>query len=264
VKIGNDSVSVGEIARLSGVTVRTLHHYDRIGLLRPSARSVAGYRGYDQDDLARLQRILAYRELGFSLEDVRRLLDDPDGDPVARLREQQGLVRERMERLAQVAAVLERTLAAHGLGIRLTVEEMLDVFADHDPAQYADEVRERWGETEAYAESTRRSATYTTEDWRRISADQEAVERRLAAAMAAGLPAGSTEAMDAAEAHRRHVDRAFYPVDAQMHVALAQMYVADVRFTQHYEDVAEGLARYVHEAIVANAARRTENGRIPD
>jgi MerR family transcriptional regulator, thiopeptide resistance regulator len=256
VRIGDDSVSVGEVARLSGVTVRTLHHYDRIGLLRPSDRSAAGYRGYDQDDLARLQRILAYRELGFSLEDVGRLLDDPDGDPVTRLREQYGLVRQRMERLAQIATLLERTLAAHAMGVRLTAEEMLDVFADHDPTQYADEVRERWGETEAYGQSARRSASYSKEDWARIAAAQRAVELRFAAVMAAGLPADSVEAMDAAEGHRRHIDETYYPVVSQMHIGLAQMYVADTRFTKHYEDVAEGLARFVHDAIVANAARR--------
>jgi DNA-binding transcriptional MerR regulator len=107
-KITNDSWSVGDVARLAGVTVRTLHHYDRIGLLRPGVRSNAGYRGYSRADLARLQRILAYRELGFALEDVGRLLDDPENDPVAQLRHQHRLVLDRMERLAQIAAVLER------------------------------------------------------------------------------------------------------------------------------------------------------------
>ena len=254
-KITEDSWSVGQVARVAGVTVRALHHYDRIGLLHPSARSSAGYRGYDQADLARLQRVLAYRELGFTLEDIGRLLDDPDGDPVAQLRHQHDLVLARMERLAQIAAVLERTMEAHKMGIKLTAEEMLEVFGEQDPTQYADEVQERWGETEAYQQSTRRTAAYTKEDWIRIKAEQEAAGARLAAVMAAGLPATSPEAMDAAEEHRLLIDRYFYDLSREAHVGLGQMYLADPRFTKTYEDLAPGLAQYVHDAIVANSQR---------
>src|ERR1043165_1599062 len=102
--------TVGEVAALAGVTVRTLHHYDRIGLLPPSDRTAAGYRSYTEADLLRLQRILAYRELGFGLDDIAALLDDPASDPLEHLRRQHGLVLERMERLQQVAAVLEKTM----------------------------------------------------------------------------------------------------------------------------------------------------------
>ena len=254
-KITGESWSVGELARLAGITVRTLHHYDRIGLLPASARSSAGYRGYDQADLARLQRILAYRELGFSLEDIARLLDDPNSDPLAQLRRQHDLVLERMERLAQIAAVLERTMEAHTMGIKLTAEEMLEVFGEHDPTRYANEVQDRWGDTDAYRQSTRRTSSYTKDDWIRIKAEQEAAGARLAAAMAAGRPADSPEAMDAAEEHRLVIDRYFYDLSREMHVGLGQMYLADPRFTRTYEDVAPGLAQYVHDAIVANAAR---------
>lgn len=254
-KIEETTRSVGEVAKLAGVTVRTLHHYDRIGLLRPGVRSAAGYRGYDPADLARLQRILAYRELGFSLDDIAGLLDDPNDDPVARLRRQHGLVLERMERLAQIAAVLKRTMEAHKMGIRLTAEEMLEVFGDHDPTKYAEEVEERWGDTDAYRQSNQRTSSYTKADWVRINAQQQAVHDRLAAALASGLPADSPEAMDAAQAHRQHISRYFYEVSSQMHVGLAEMYLADPRFTETYERIASGLAQYVHDAILANAQR---------
>jgi MerR family transcriptional regulator, thiopeptide resistance regulator len=254
-KITENSWSVGEVARLAGVTVRTLHHYDRIGLLRPDVRSDAGYRGYGEADLARLQRILAYRELGFTLEDIGRLLDDPDADPVAQLRRQHGLVLERMERLAQIAAVLERTMEAHKMGIKLTAEEMLEVFGEHDPTQYADEVQERWGDTDAYRQSARRTSSYTKADWIRIKAEQEAAGTRFAEAMASGLPADGPEAMAAAEEHRLLIDRYFYDLSREMHVGLAEMYLSDPRFTKNYEDIAPGLAQYVHDAIVANSQR---------
>src|SRR5215218_8865733 len=99
--------TVGEVARLAGVSVRTLHHYDQIGLLPPSGRTASGYRQYDYADLERLQRILAYRELGFSLDEVAKILDDSDLDPVEHLRRQHALVAEKVERLQQQLAAIE-------------------------------------------------------------------------------------------------------------------------------------------------------------
>ena len=107
-----------------------------------------------------------------------------------------------------------------------------------------------------WRESARRAASYTKDDWARIKADSEAVTRRMLDAMAAGEPAESPAAMDAAEAHRRQIDSSFSPCTLEMHKALAEMYLADPRFTATYETMAPGMAQYVHDAIEANAARR--------
>jgi DNA-binding transcriptional MerR regulator len=250
--------SVGELAALTGVTVRTLHHYDRIGLLPPGERTPAGYRSYTEADLLRLQRILAYRELGFALDDIAALLDDPESDPLDHLRRQHGLVLERMERLAQVAAVLEKTMEAHTMGIRLNPDEMFEVFGDNDPTQYAEEVEERWGDTDAYRESHRRSSQYTKEDWKRIQAEQEASGAAFVAAQRGGHAPDSEVAMDAAEQARLLIDRNFYPCSHEFHVCLGDMYVSDPRFTKTYEDLSPGLAQYVRDAIAANAARQPQ------
>lgn len=247
--------SVGELARLAGVTVRTLHHYDRVGLLPPSERTAAGYRAYTEADLLRLQRVLAYRELGFGLDDITALLDDPGTDPLDHLRRQHGLVLERLERLREVAAVLEKTMEAHKMGIRLNPEEMFEVFGDNDPTQYEAEVQERWGDTDAYRESRSRTASYSKDDWLRIKAEQEAAGRAMADAMQAGLAPDSEAAMAAAEDARLLIDRNFYPLNHGMHLCLGEMYVADPRFTATYEEVAPGLAEYTRDAIKANAAR---------
>jgi hypothetical protein len=127
--------------------------------------------------------------------------------------------------------------------------------ADLHGDEYADEARRRWGGTEAFAESQRRTATYTEDDWRAIHAEGTEIESRLAAAMTSGLPAGGIEAMDAAEAHRRHIERRFYPCSTDMHRGLGAMYLADPRFTEHYERISPGLARFVHDAIEASARR---------
>src|SRR5919205_1703618 len=198
-------MNVGAVAALAGVTVRTLHHYDRIGLLSPSERTSTGYRRYTASDLDRLHRILVYRELGFPLEEIATLLDDPAADPVAHLRRQLGLLRDRLERTRAMVAAVEKEMEARTMGISLTPEERFEVFGEHDPAQYEAEVSERWGETDAYAESKRKTAAYTKDDWVRIKAEQEEIGTRFVQAMQSGAAPESEEAMDVAEAHRQSI-----------------------------------------------------------
>ena len=250
------SHTVGAVSRLAGVTVRTLHHYDEIGLLSPSDRSEAGYRRYDDADLDRLQRILFYRELGFGLDDIRSVITDGGADASAHLRRQHAMLLDRIRRLERMAAAVEKALEARTMGINLTPEERFEVFGDFDPDQHAAEVEERWGDTDAYRESQRRASRYSKADWERMRAESAKPVNRLVAAMRAGQPADSTEAMEAAEQHRRHISDWFYECTTEIHVGLAEMYVADPRFTATYEKVAPGLAQYLHDAIKANAARQ--------
>ena len=246
-------LSVGEVARVAGVTVRTLHHYDRIGLVSPHGRTAAGYRLYGPADLDRLHAVLAYRELGFALDDVAALLDGT-ADRTAHLRRQHGLVRARIEQLHRLLEGLEREMEAHMTGMKLTPQERFEVFGDADPEEHADEARDRWGDTDAYRESQRRTSTYTKDDWVAIKAEGDAVTRRFADLMAAGVPADDEQAAQAVRAHRDHITRWFYACTPEMQRELAGMYVGDERFTANYEKVAPGLARYVHDAILAETA----------
>ncbi|MGI8627465.1 MAG: MerR family transcriptional regulator [Geodermatophilaceae bacterium] len=248
--------SIGELADLAGVTVRTLHHYDRIGLLRPGQRTAAGYRSYTEADADRLARVLGYRELGFGLATIRAILDEPDTDPQAHLHRQRRLLSERIDRLRRIVSVIDTTLEAQTMGSTgLTPAEKLEVFGDFDPDEHEEEVQQRWGDTDAYRQSAARTKKYTKQDWQTIKAEGEASTNALVAAMTAGLPATSTQAMDGAEQARQHISRWFYDSPAEMHRNLADMYVADERFTATYERIAPGLAQYVHDAIHANADR---------
>jgi MerR family transcriptional regulator, thiopeptide resistance regulator len=249
-------MNVGQVAGLAGVTVRTLHHYDRIGLLSPSGRTGAGYRQYSPADLDRLHQVLLYRELGFPLEEVATLLDDPSADPEAHLRRQHRLLRDRLDRTSAMVAAVEKEMEARSMGISLTPEERFEVFGEHDPARYEAEVEERWGETDAYAQSKRRTAAYSKDDWVRIKAEQEEIGARFVRAMRSGAAADSDEAMDVAEEHRQSITRNFYDCPPEMHAGLGRMYVEDERFTATYEALAPGLAQYVSTAVQANAARQ--------
>jgi len=253
------SYTVGAVARLAGVTVRTLHHYDEIGLLRPGERTDAGYRRYADPDLDRLQRILFYRELGFGLDQIKDVMTDDRGTALGHLRRQHGLLVERIGRLERMVAAVEKEMEAHNMGIPLSPEERFEVFGDFNPDEDTAEVDERWGDTEPYRESARRTARYTKADWLRIKAEGKAAIDQVVAAMTAGKGADSQEAMDGAEAHRGQINDAFYDCSYQMHVGLAEMYLADSRFTATYEKIAPGLAQYLHDAIKANAASRAES-----
>ena len=148
--------TVGELARQAGLTVRTLHHWDEVGLLRPSGRSPAGYRLYEPDDLSRLQAVCGYRALGFGLREVQRLLDDPDVDPLDHLRRQHALLVDRAAHLTEVAAAVRHALEARRAGIELTPGELREVVGDEDPTQHAEEAEQRWGDTDDHRTSLRR------------------------------------------------------------------------------------------------------------
>ena len=248
-----DGLAVGEVSRLTGVTVRTLHHYHRVGLLVPAGRSAAGYRRYRPADLERLRRILGYRELGFPLAAIAELLAE-DADLPAQLRRQRALTEQRIERLRRIAAALDRELEAHRMGISLTPEEQFEVFGT-DYSEHVAEAEQRWGNTEAFAESQRRTAGYDKQDWLRIKAEQDELEHAFAHALADGVPADSEQAAALVERHRQHLSTWFHDVPPDMHRGLAELYLTDPRFAEHYDQIADGLAAYVSAAIVAHADR---------
>ncbi|MGY1437208.1 MerR family transcriptional regulator [Streptomyces reniochalinae] len=249
------SHSVGQVAGFTGVTVRTLHHYDEIGLLVPGTRTAAGHRRYTDTDLDRLQQILFYRELGFPLEEVATLLDDPDADPVGHLRRQHTLLTARIGRLTEMAAAVERAMEARKMGINLTPEEKFEVFGDFDPDRYAEEAEQRWGGTPEWRQSQRKAASYTKDDWKAFTREMDAIHHAIADRLAAGDPPDAPAVMDLAEEHRRFISRTSYECGHEMHTRLGEMYVADARFTATYEAIRPGLAVYMRDAIAANAAR---------
>ena len=136
---------IGEVARLAHVSVRTLHHYDRIGLVRPSARTAAGYRLYATEDLERLQTVLLYKELGFGLGEIRDLLAEPGYDRREALRAQREQLARRSARVDAMLALIDKTLAAMDEGIPMERSDLFEVFGDFDPAEHEAEAEDALG-----------------------------------------------------------------------------------------------------------------------
>ena len=246
---------IKDAARIAGVSVRTLHHYDEIGLLVPKLRSAAGYRLYDRDDLLRLQQILIGRELGLSLQEIRRLLDDPALDLRQALRSQREQLQGRAERTAAMLRAVDAALnilEAQSAGDQDM--NMQDLFEGFDPSKYEEEVQQRWGHTEGYKASVRRASRYTPDDWACCKEEAQLIYLDAAAAMNAGTPPEDGAVMGVAERHRLHIGRWFYPCSKVMHCGLADMYESDSRFAETIDRYGKGLTGFLAAAMRANAA----------
>jgi DNA-binding transcriptional MerR regulator len=250
----DDGLTVGAAAAAVGVTVRTLHHWDRIGLVSPSGRTVAGYRLYSAGDLARIHRVLIYRELGLPLDSIGKILDFPGSDPGPCLRQQRALLAERLTRLQGMVEAVDRFIAAHEAGTTLTPAEQVAIFGRDWQPSWSAQARQQWGQTEQWVQYAERAATMTAGDWQQTTSATTAVNSDLAAAVRAGIDPASTQAGILAERHRATIG-AYFDCTHSRHACLGRLYLADARFTAYYEALQPGLTQWLHDAIDANAAR---------
>jgi DNA-binding transcriptional MerR regulator len=249
--VADVAFTVGELSRLTGVTVRALHHYDEIGLVRPSQRSAAGYRLYGDADVRRLQQVLAFRELGLPLDQIAHAIDSARGrhELDALLRTHRDTLVVERARIDAMIASLDAALGGHTV---TTEDDVKKLFQGFDPAAYEDEAKARWGSTDAYAESAKRTRSYGVAEWDEIHSDQAKIYARLAERMRAGASVSEPTVQALVDEHRRHIDRRFYPCSVEMHKRLGEMYVADARFTANLDAIAPGFAAFLSEAIAAS------------
>jgi DNA-binding transcriptional MerR regulator len=248
----SDGLTVGRTAALVGVSVKTLHHWDAVGLVRPSGRSWAGYRLYSGEDVARIHRVLVYRRLGFSLAEIGRVLDDPDADARDHLGRQRSLLMERISGLRKMVDAVDQMMEALNTGVRLTPEEQCEIFGDDWRPEWVEEAGERWGDSPQWTQYAERVAWMTADDWRKVAAETEQLNADLAAARRAGVVPGSDEANALAERHRASIST-YFDCTRSMHVCLGRKYVGDPGFAAYYDALAPGLAGWLRDVIFANA-----------
>lgn len=237
--------SISEVARVSGVTSRTLRHYDAIGLLPPAWTDHSGRRFYEQDDLLRLQRILLLRDLGLGLDAVAEVLAAQDrGSQLDVLKRHRDWLTEERKRLGKLIRTVDRTMTSLEEGVDMTAETMFDGFA-HNP--YEAEARERWGDMAVNAANAR-VKDWTKDDWAEYKAESAAVTQRIAELFDANAATDDAQVLDAVDGHYRVVCR-FWTPNREAYIGLGQMYVNDERFARNYEDVRPGLAAYMRDAM---------------
>ena len=248
--------TVKQLAQLAGVSIRTLHHYDEIGLLTPPVIGANGYRYYDKRSALRLQSILFYRELDFPLEDIKAVLDRPDFDAVVALREQRAALEAKLGRLHQLIATIDQTIGHLEKGKTMSTKQLFAGLTPEQEKHYTDEAAKRWGEKSVRA-SVKKYHAYTAEEKARIGAEGEAVYRDLLAVLPQGAAAPAVQ--ECIERWRRHLEYFWTPNDAQC-LALATGYRDDPAFRKTYDAIHPDLAAFMAEAVKVYVDQRSTRG----
>ena len=234
-------MQIKEFAEFTGVSVRTLHYYDEIGLLRPAAVDTStGYRFYDEDSLLRMQEILFYRELDFSLKSIGEMLSAPNYDKSKALQEQKRLLILKKERLERLISAIDDA----GKG-----ETVMKAFDNSEFERYKSEAQERWGNTDAYKEHAEKTAGYGKNKWSSLAAELDMIFSEFAICMKNGEAPETEAPQSLVKKLQSHITENYYTCTNEILSGLGQMYVADERFKNNIDKHADGTAAFVRDAI---------------
>ena len=232
---------INEFAKFTGVSVRTLHYYDEIGLLTPAfVDKVTGYRFYDENSLLRMQEILFYRELDFSLKSIEEILSSPNYDKNKALEEQKHLLILKKERLERLISAIDGAVKG---------ENIMSAFDNSEFEKYKAEAAEKWGKTEAYKEHSEKTKNYSKETWNTLAGDMDAILGEFAVCMKNGQEPSSEEAQSLVKKLQEHITDNYYTCTKEILAGLGMMYVADERFKNNIDKHAEGNAEFISKAI---------------
>ena len=232
---------IKEFADFTGVSVRTLHYYDEIGLLTPAfVDRSTGYRFYDENSLLRMQQILFYRELDFSLKSIGEILSSPNYDKYKALKEQKHLLTLKKERLERLISAIDD--AVNG-------ENVMKAFDNSEFEKHKDEVKEKWGKTDAYREHAQRTKNYSKQKWNDLAAGMDHIMAEFALCMRKDETPDSAVAQTLVKLLQNHITENYYLCTNEILAGLGQMYVADDRFKNNIDKHADGTAVCIGEAI---------------
>lgn len=236
-------MQIKEFADFTGVSVRTLHYYDEIGLMKPAwVDPITGYRYYDEQSLLRMQEILFYRELDFSLKSIGDMLSSPDYDRQRALEDQKKLLTLKKERLERLILAIDG--AAKG-------ENVMTAFDKHAFEKYKDEAKQKWGQTAAYQEHAEKTRNYTNQTWGELAEGLDRIMAEFALCMKRGETPDSSEAQQLVKTLQSHITDNYYTCNDQILLGLGQMYVGDERFRQNIDRHGNGTAQFICDATEA-------------
>lgn len=237
-------MKVSEVAKLTGVTVRTLHYYDKIGLLKPSRVTDAGYRLYSPADLEILQQILFFRELDFPLSDIRRILANPAYDRETALQNHRQLLLQKRSHIDGLISLVDKTLKGEK---DMSFQQFDTSEMENARKQYAAEAKQRWGATDAYAEYGEKTKDYDDPQWKLL--EGEGAEILSAFGKIRHQDPGGPEAQALVKRWQDYITARFYTCTKVILACLGEMYIGDDRFTQNIDRCGEGTALFMATAI---------------
>lgn len=235
------NMQIKEFSRFTGVSVRTLHYYDEIGLLKPAQVDRAtGYRYYDEHSLLRMQEILFYRELDFPLKRIEEILSSPHYDKSKALQAQKEMLILKKERLERLIFAIDGAMKG---------ENVMNAFNNTEFENYKAEAQEKWGSTDAYKEHQEKTKGYSKDKWNSMAAGMDAIMGRFAEAMKNGDTPDSGTVQALVKALQNHITENYYTCTKEILSGLGQMYVADERFKNNIDKHGDGTAAFICEAI---------------
>lgn len=237
-------MTVHEVSKLTGISIRTLHYYDEIGLLKPSEYSEAGYRYYDHADLEKLQQILFFRELDFPLKQIKCIMQQPSFDKRDALQKQKELLTLKRDRLNRLIELVNQNLKGEN---HMSFQEFDMCQIEAVQKEYAQEVKERYGNTDAYKESQEKTGNYKESDWKIINEEAEKIYQDFIAVM--NQDPKSEEVKKVVAKWQAHITKYYYQCTDEILQSLGDMYVADERFAQNINKHKAGLAEFMSKAI---------------
>lgn len=239
--------TVHQVSKISGVTIRTLHYYDEIGLLKPTRVMGNGYRVYEEKDLITLQQILFYKELEFSLVDIKKIINASDFNIKDALEDQQKLLEIKKKRLEKLIQTIETSKELYKGGEIMNTDDLFVSFGDEELIEYQKEAKQRWGNTDAYKQSMEKVKNWTKEDYKRIQEEGNTLTQELAHAMDFEITSEKVQSL--IKKHYNGISY-YYNCSLEMYKNLGEMYVTDPRFTAYYENFRVGLAQFINDAII--------------
>lgn len=239
---------VKEVSEITGVSIRMLHHYDKIGLLRPTAISNAGYRLYDDKDLELIQQILIYRELDFSLKEIKDILNNNNLDLKKLLKLQKQLIIDKRDKLNKIVETIENTIKNMEGEIIMEKKGMFEGFdIEKHNKLYEDEVEKKYGESDAYKESKKKTSKYSKEDWNNIMEEIDELYKSLAELK--NRDVSDERVQELVHSWRMLITKNFYNCSIEIFSGLADMYIYDERFTKNIDKYGEGFTNFLSEAM---------------
>ncbi len=249
--------TVQKVGKMAGISTRTLRYYDEIGLLHPARSTSSGYRIYGSAEIDRLQQILFYRELGIGLDDIKNIVTSPSFDEMKALKDHHKKLLIKKAQLEQLIITVEKTIAKNEGSIIMNDKEKFEGFKqtliDENEKKYGQEIREKYGQ-DTIDKSNQKFKNMTEGQYQELAELSAKLEHTLALAFKAGDPA-SELAQEAADMHRQWLCYYWDSYSKEAHIGLAEMYVADERFTAYYDKEQPGTTKFLRDAILIYTAK---------
>lgn len=236
-----------QLADIASISVRTLHHYDKVGLLSPSRDESNQYRVYKEEELLKLQQILFFRELDFSIKEIHGILSDSSFDIIQAMEDHKKMILLKRKRLDNLVKTIDKTINKINYKNNMKDEELYDSFTTVEMEELAKEAKERWGHTSAYKESEKKMRSMTKDQMDVIKKEGDEIARKAAALMDRNV--SDKEVQEVIALHYKHLSN-FYTPNPEMYKGLAEMYIGDTRFTEYFEKYKKGLAQFMHDAMI--------------